>query len=103
MMWLIISQSTNPFYMQRDVNRLSVEIYDQNYKNCSECINQLIYAIKTALSDNFIEAKYSQKPLYDGTKQDVIYIKLRNYTEKDSLVVDNVLKEKGVSDYVIRH
>ena len=54
MMWLIISQTMNPFYMQRDVNRLSVEIYDQNYKDCSECINQLIYAIKDALSDNFI-------------------------------------------------
>jgi hypothetical protein len=102
-MWLIISQSMNPFYMQRDLNRLSVEIYDQNYKNCSECINQLIYAIKTALSDNFIEAKYSQKPLYDGTKQDVIYIRLRNYTEKDSLIVDKVLKEREVNGYVIRH
>ena len=98
MIWLIISQviSVNPFTMWRDVNRLSVDIYDQKYQDCQECVNELMNTIQSALRNN-VRAIY-----WDDFKK-VIYIKLNSYTEEDSIRAVKVLEEKGVDGYVVSH
>ncbi|MEO0173073.1 MAG: hypothetical protein ABIL13_07500 [candidate division WOR-3 bacterium] len=98
MIWLIMSQviSVNPFTMWRDVNRLSVDIYDQKYQDCQECVNELMNAIQSALRNN-VRAIH-----WDDFKK-VIYIKLNSYTEEDSIIVVKVLEERGVNGYVVSH
>ncbi len=98
MMWLIISQvmQVHPFVMQKDVNRLAVEIRDEQFSQCQECINELMESINQALKDNIVHIGYSDI-------KSAIYIKLVNYREEDSLIVVKVLGEKGVSDYVVYH
>ncbi len=98
MILLIISQviQMNPFTIQRDVNRLRVEIYDEQFTQCQECINDLMNDIRQVLSNNLLKISYA-----DIKK--TIYIKLKSYTTDDSLSVVKVLEEKGVRDYVVGH
>ncbi len=95
-MWLIIISQINPFTIQRDVNRMSVEIYDTSWTNHPEKIQSLMEYLKNALSNNLVYISY------DNFKT-AIYMKFRNWTENDSLTTEKILIEKGVNGYVVRH
>jgi hypothetical protein len=95
-MWLIIVSQINPFTIPRDINRMSVEIYDTSWTNHPEKIQSLMEYIKSALGNNLIYISY------DNFKT-AIYMKFINWTEKDSLLIEKILMEKGVNGYVVRH
>jgi len=95
-MWLIIISQIYPFTIQRDINRMSVEIYDTSWTNHPEKVQSLMEYIKNILGNNLIYISY------DNFKS-AIYMKFRNWTEKDSLLIEKILIEKGVSGYVVRH
>ena len=95
-MWLIIISQINPFTIQRDVNRMSVEIYDTSWTNHPEKIQSLMEYLKNALGNNLVYISY------DNFKT-AIYMRFRNWTENDSLTIEKILMEKGVNGYVVRH